>query len=360
MPDAEEEKPEPVSGPDAAAQDAAMPDLDELLEEFREPAEAPRKKRQASASFSFILALVLCVAAVWLASRVQPGSRANSRVPTSGLSKPSKTEGRKAREQITDVVADYTARCEKGMSEREIRWIVEDFRDEGLDDGPGSFSEIVMAIMEPLDFEVAGTQKLLAESVGTEPAAKLKAAGLLWAVHQQDWYGGALAEALRLTSEQKREMKESGRHFVKESEGDFLQMEKAMADGEGGGPERSYVRDRIYSSLIPADLMFPATGLLDPAYWLRLAGSAPGERCRLEPWQADVLKLGEGEEAGLPGRLDAVNQVLPVLTGQKFPADGNDVLGLAKALHPSQLKILLLLDPELAGELMADLDKSNE
>lgn len=342
MPDVEEEKPEP--------------DLDELLEQFREPEEKPRRK-SIPGSVWLMLALILSVGGVWLALRVATGAAIAT--ATAGPMKPTKVSDRKVRED-RDVVEDYTARCQKGMTAREVRWIVEDFQMAGLDEGPGSFSAIVEAMLEPLDTSQASTRALLELSIGTEPATKLKATCLGWAKRQQDWYSGAMAEALQLSAEQKLEMKGGGRRFVKECEGDFFRMKEAFVEEKDGGPPKSYIRDRIYSVLLGKDLLFPATGVLDPSYWLQQSGSDPAERIQLSPRQEEVLQLGKESEVVLPSRLQGVEAVLPVMPEQKFPADEDDIVGLAEAMHPAQLKVLLLLKPEVAAELTEALEKSDE
>ena len=342
MPDVEEKNPEP--------------DLDELLEQFREPEEKPRRK-SVPGSVWLMLALILSVGGVWLALRVATG--AATAIATAGPMKPGKSSERKLREN-RDAMEEYLARCEKGMTAREVRWIVEDFQKEGLDDGLGSFNAIVGSMLEPLDISEAGTRQLLELSIGTEPANKLKSTALVWANRQQDWYSGAMAEALQLSWEQKLEMKAAGRRFVKACEGDFFQLKEAFADEKDGGPTKSYMRDRIYSVLLGKDLLFPATGLLDPSYWLQQSSSAPAERIQLSPQQEEVFKLGKDSKVVLPSRLEGVEAVLPVMPEQKFPADDHDIVRLAEALHPAQLKVLLLLKPAIATELTEALENSDE
>ena len=342
MPDVEEEKPEP--------------DLDELLELFREPEEEPRR-RGIPGSVWLMLALVLSLAGVWLALRVATGAVAAS--VAAGPMKPGKVSERRPPEEA-DVMEDYTNRCQKGMTARQVRWIVEDFQKEGLDDGPGSFRAIIEMILEPLDIAEADTQELLELSIGDETAAKLKTLGLEMASRQQRWYAGALADGLRLSSQQKLELKASGRRFVSECGEDFLQIEDAVVDAQIGGTGRGYMKDRLLGGLSGTDLLFPGTGLLEPSYWLKQPNSGASERIDLSPGQLEIVHPEKGSDVEIPDRLRDVEEVLPFIAGQKFPADEDDILGLAEAMHPAQLKVLLLLDPEVAAELTTALDESNE
>ncbi|RYD62821.1 MAG: hypothetical protein EOP83_13645 [Verrucomicrobiaceae bacterium] len=237
---------------------------------------------------------------------------------------------------------------------------MEDFKKEGLDEGPGSFRAIIESILEPLNIADANTQKLLELSIGAEPAVRLKAAGLQLALHQQHWYATALADALRLSAQQKLELKVSGRQFVRECGNDFLKVEAAGAAADRGGPERSYLRDRMYDHLRGPDLLFPGTGLLEPTYWLKRPNSKPSEMIQLTPQQQEVLGLRENSGVEVPPRLRDLGEVLPLVTGQKFPADENDIVGLAEALHPAQLKVLLLCEPKVATELSTALEKANQ
>lgn len=351
--------------PDVEEEDKAEPDLDELLELFREPEEEPRRRSIPGAVW-MMLALILSLGGVWLAMRVASGAVAAH--AAAGPAKPGKASERKPLGE-TDVVEDYTARCQKGMTARQVRWIVEDFQKEGLDDGPGSFRAIIEMILEPLDIAGADEQELEELSIDDETAAKLKTLGLELASRQQRWYAGALADGLRLSPEQKLELKASGRQLVKDCEDDFLKINGAVTvtvaeteepETETEEPEASYISERVLDGLTGTDLLFPRTGLLEPSYWLKQPGSAASERIDLTPGQLEIVHPEKGSDVGVPERLRNLQQVLPLVAGQKFPADESDILGLAEAMHPAQLKVLLLLDPEAAAELTSALEESKE
>jgi hypothetical protein len=191
------------------------------------------------------------------------------------------------------------------------------------------------------------------------------------ASRQQRWYADALADGLRLSSQQRLELKASGRRLVRDCEDDFLQINGAVAvadaetedpetEMEAEEPEASYLSERLPEGLSGTDLLFPRTGLLEPSYWLKQPTSAASERIDLTPGQLEIVHPEKGSAAEIPDRLRDVEEVLPLIAGQKIPADENDILGLAEAMHPAQLKVLLLLEPEVASELTSALEESKE
>ena len=156
MPEVEEDKPEP--------------DLDELLELFREPEEEPRRKKTRG-SVWLMAALILSLLGGWMAARVANGAAAKHSAPGPPVL-PTKVSDRKPREeQAVGVVENYIARCKKGMTEREVRWIIEDFQKAGLAQGLGN-------------------------STPEEFIRQRKV--------QHAWYLDLLAEGLRLDHEQRR------------------------------------------------------------------------------------------------------------------------------------------------------------
>jgi hypothetical protein len=346
--DVEEEKPEP--------------DLDELLEQFREPEEKPRRKAVPGSAW-LMMALLLGLGGVWLAFLVVTGGPVEKTLGPPLL--PTKVSDRTPREeQAGDVVEDYIARCEKGMTAQEVRWIVEDFQREGLDEGPGSFRAIIETTLKHLDLAAATWQELEEVSIDAETSATLKTLGLEWALRQQRWYAGALADGLRLSPEQKLRLKASGRRFVSEREEDFLHFRDAAVDAQMGPfePGTNYFQKYSLGGLSPngTDLLFPRTGLLDASHWLSRPDAAPSERIELTVGQLEIVRLQEEHDVEIPSRLRGIEDVFPLVTGQKVPTDYDDIVGLAEALHPAQLKLLLLIEPETAGELAEALEKSNE
>ena len=130
-PEQEEEPEDPAAGAD----------LEELLEQFREPEEAPRPRANP---LWFIAAILLSVLACWLALRASGGSAEEKpeSAALAGAMLPGKTSERlPGDEGPVDVVEDYLARCKKGMTAQEVRWIVEDFQRAGLDEEAGSLSD---------------------------------------------------------------------------------------------------------------------------------------------------------------------------------------------------------------------------
>ena len=144
-----------------------------------------------------------------------------------GAMLPGKTSERTSGdERPVDVVEDYLARCKKGMTAQEVRWIVEDFQSAGLDEGSGSLADELNAILSPL-VDVNDTAKLDELQIHGETAALLKVKGLKLARLQQQWYASAVADGLRLTQLQQEELALNRERFVQERISAFLDLEEA-------------------------------------------------------------------------------------------------------------------------------------
>lgn len=365
------------------------PDLDELLELFREPDEAPARKR-IPGSVWLMLALVLSMAGVWLAVKTATGELAarSAALPM----KPTKSKDRSAREEPAgkgSVVDDYLARCKKGMTAQEVRWIVEDFQKAGLDEAPGSLRAKIEATLKPFG-SLHDSSQLPEHQIDAETLLVLREFGFKLALRQQDWYVDALADGLRLSPKQRGEAKERGRLFVSEKQGDFLEVEEASLVSNIGSPETgNFLRSRFLGGIRGIDLVFPNTGLLEPQFWLENEACAPWERVHLTDDQAEVTRRDEvldasrengnsekGEkrlswmdlkatqtdeemdvEVSFP--VEDIAAIFPYVKEQRFPED-DDLLALTKVMHPAQLKILLLLRPHTAEELEEALLKDSE
>jgi hypothetical protein len=338
------------------------PDLDELLELFREPDEEPRRKRMPG-SVWVILALLLSMTGVWLAVKTATGELA-AVTATAGPMKPTKSKDRTAREEPAGegrVVEDYLARCKKGMTAREVRWIVEDFQRAGLDLGMRSATP-----------EEYSTQRK----------------------NQHAWYLDLLKDGLGLSEEQVRTasaeldelLAEALERFGKELEA------KASEVIESGG--RSF---RIIES-------GPIDRLVSAESWLEDERYAPWELCELTedqlrltwfgwvnsrrnadpdsltyepemPWFDDRMLVGGPSGSGgwtiadfptgdAPTAIRGAGSIFPFTAGQRFrKGDGDGVGALehqAMGCHPAQLKTLLLVAPTIASRLLESLDRTAE
>lgn len=347
---------------ESAAQEEEI-DLEVLLEEFREPEPPPRKRGNP---LWFILAVILSVIAIWMVPQATEGKMGFGRVKAAAVMKPTKVRDRSS---ITGILAgknlteDYAARCSKGLSELEIRWIVEDFQGEGLDEGPGSLLDAMQAIVS------AHPEWAAASGEASDRLEKL--AGLLGG-RQRAWYRSALADALRLDDPQRQGLKKA---IAEAYEDDWEGYEKSKTGSE---------------STLHAGLQ---DKLLQPAQWLASDRYAPWSLCKLTVEQLGITRydevkdkqltvIGSGAAEDAPSWLDLkpvhlvttgestfedafgletrdAEAVFPFAQDQRIP-ENDKLLDLAKRLHPSQLKMLLLLDPTRAGELMKELGREGE
>jgi hypothetical protein len=339
--DVEEEKPEP--------------DLDELLEQFREPEEKPRRKA-VPGSVWLMLALLLALGGVWLAFLVVTGGGVKKASGPPLL--PTKVSDRTPREEQAtepvDVVDDYIARCMKGMTEQEVRWVIEDFQNAGLDQGLSSAS--------------------------AEGFIRLRKA-------QHAWYLDLLADGLRLDSEQRRMAKEKLAGLLEEAEAGF---EKDLSEQASEPIEQNGRRVQVVDGAV-------ISRLIDSKQWLTDEGYAPWELCELTEEQKRVTYLGyliyypeESRPWFSPdgfGRTDPTDEhegnigdfstghapdigeasaIFPFYSLQGFiggPEEEGRLVSLgrqATRCHPDQLKTLLLVKPEIASRLLGALDASKE
>lgn len=389
-PEREEEDPEDP---------AAGADLEELLEQFREPEEAPRKRANP---LWLISAILLSVLAGWLALRASGGSAEEKpeSVALTGAMLPGKTSERlPGKEGPVDVVEDYMARCKKGMTAQEVRWIVEDFQRAGLGEGPGSLAAEITAILSPLG-DLNDTSKLKDLPIDEATATLLKQKGLKLARLQQEWYASAIADGLRLTPLQRKEIAQSGERFVNERVSDFLELEIASVTANFGGPtSENFLRSRFPGGIREIDLLFPGTGLLEASHWIQSQDRAPWNMVELAPEQEAVTRRSEVEEEehqqaeesgnetiwtspwldratpfrrsltdkreihladGDFGPLAAAGSIFPLEEIQLFEGDEFVRINDPTRLHPAQLKMLLLLEPERAAEILQALEQADK
>lgn len=366
---------------------AAGADLEELLDQFREPEEAPRSRANP---LWMISAILLSVLACWLALRASGGSAEvkPESAALAGAMLPGKTSERlPSGEETVDVVEDYLARCKRGMTAQEVRWIVEDFQKAGLGEGPGSLADELNAILSPL-VDLNDTAKLDELQIPVETAALLELKGLKLARLQQQWYASALTDGLRLTPLQQEELALNRGRFVQERISGFLDLEEAPWLANYGHLTIPYFfRDNL-AGRSGIDVLFPETGLLEPGYWIRGEEGAPWEMVQLTEEQQSLTRYlevtSERQRRGakdqdkedrrnwmellstrsedelkleIPQLVEDVGAVLRFTEDQKFPQDDENLLSVVQAMHPAQLKLFVLLNPDLAIELGDALEK---
>jgi hypothetical protein len=252
----------------------------------------------------------------------------------------------------------------------EIRWIVEDFQGAGLDDGPRSLTAAMTAI---------GNQSPRWTRLPEEASEKLARLADQLAGRYRSWYRHALADGLKLDEGQLRELR---KNLAQAHQDDWEKFEQSRA--ATGADSDEIVRQAPYNDFIVA------------SQWLADDRYAPWNLCKLDAEQLGITRyeevvkqqlsvIGSQEEEGEtpPSWFDLrptamvvttthgteapnvesekrdAEAVFPLHPSQVIPEDRN-LLAMAKRLHPAQLKTLLLLNPELAGELMEELKRSGE
>lgn len=341
-------------------------DLEALLEELREPEPPPRKRGNP---LWFILAVILSILAIWMVPQATEGKMGLGVATGAKTMKATKVRDRSAIALPLlgkDLGEDYAARCKKGMTPLEVRWIVEDFKGEGLDDGPGSLTEAMQTI-------AAEGPEWVEREENSDRLEKLS--GLLGG-RQRAWYRSALSDALRLDDTQRQELKKA----VSEAYQD---------DWDNFESSRKTAKDQLYPVFKDA----PYQDLLEACDWLGSDRYAPWILCELSAEQLGITRykavkdrqlaaIGSGSAEDAPSWLDLkplhlvtteelsfeevfgqekrdAEAVFPFTEEQKIPDEGK-LLDLAVRLHPAQLKMLLLLDPKRAGALMAELEREGE
>ncbi len=343
-------------------EDKPEPDLDALLELFREPDDAPPRKRLPG-SVWLMGALVLSMAGIWQAAKVATG-HVSAKAAVLPM-KPTKASDRTPLGEMAEtvgVVEDYLARCRKGMTAREVRWIVEDFQKAGLDRGVrGATAE---------------------EFIGQRKA-------------QHTWYLDLLADGLRLDPEQRRAAEGKLVELSEEAVAEF----REKLDQQAGEPfEHDGRRFQVVDGSVVRKLIDAKQWLIDERY-------APWELCELSDeqkratwfgWLQNRLDAGPGNPAyesyphwinpesasitdplnddpgyvadfptgDAPGEVYGAGTVFPFVDDQTFADAGKDGAGdlvvQAMGCHPAQLKTSLLLDPAVAGRLLEMLDPVEE
>lgn len=276
------------------------------------------------------------------------------------LSPPSKvrSDGRMpppAESPVADPVTAYLEAAKRGMTEREVRWLVEDFNAQGF---------------------------LFSNLPANADARTVRA----FRNRQQSWYLAALTGALHLTPDQRKTARE---RFA-------TQLEKDSA---------VLVTRPVESLLGDIEVLKPIAGnidaveVLDPSQWLFPEAMAPWNLCDLSeaqasltlkdwasrekrervqdptvapdeplfiPWMSTELAGAQDPVSGNRIEAAATNppllprtDILPLTPGQLPPAAKEEeeekapmtVAEQARRLMPAQLRLALLLHPELASQL---------
>lgn len=248
-----------------------------------------------------------------------------------------------------DPAVDYATRCEKGLTDREIGWILDDFSQSGLE--IANFSD------RTTDDEI-----------------------FAYRAAQQRWYHAALVDGLRLTPEQSAHAASHMSELFRKLKADF-EEDQAKRDPN----EIQFSSVARFDVLLSASWLFLAYDESSPADFRIL----PWDLCVLTPQQQEITwkdEFSAGLESAAPAKTPThrdflnthpfensdhipeqwllVDAILPVLKPQTFSTDddeesGKFLLTNARHLHPAQFKLLLLIYPHFAGEIRNALTEVN-
>lgn len=252
----------------------------------------------------FALAFLVTLAAVWQAQvTVAREVIARNQPPPP----PVKTR-RAVRPTAQEAPAvNYATRKKQGLTDREIGWIVEDFQNAGLD----------------LGIRAAPKEDYLAQRRA-----------------QDRWYRDALVEAWSLTPEQSAQMTAKLAELYDQAKADFIE---ALA----AGPQPVEVNGQWYiiTSSEPMHRLIDAKRRLDDA-------NSP-----FMPWNLGEIAVKPDD---LPNPI-SVDFILP--RPDPAPEEGiqvatpqdEGILPQLRKLHPAELKLLLLIDPDKSKDIQAAL-----
>lgn len=306
-----------------------------------------------------VCATFLMFTAVWQA---QVAAKRDLEARRRTLPPPAKTKRaiRPATQAFTgDVVADYIARCEKGMTDQEIGWILEDFHNLGLQ--PHPWDDIFNDPPNP-SFTPAELESFLAYTRA-----------------QTRWYREILRDGFRLSPEQSSELSQKLARQLEKSQATFLGLiksgfPKSYPGGMGGEWTQHWTPwTGLYLDLPdcrPWNLC-SLTSSQEKISW-KLASEAieSGEHVPSEPISFDAnLPVADHRDLYFQNE----SRLFPILKNQKLiriPAADSfaepdeqyyirKILENTRHLHPAQLKTRLLLDPQIAAGIQQALEAAS-
>ena len=247
-----------------------------------------------------------------------------------------------------DPVADYVARCAKGITDQEIGWILEDFRNAGLDQSAFNDQSIDEAL-------------------------------LAYRTAQNRWYRDALIDGLRLNREQSDQVTAK---LIEQLEKLKAAFKRNRAE-EGTGKRPAFASSRIdlifspywlmgaeeyeipdYSTFLPWDLC-SLTAQQEQITWKKeyLAETTSDIPVEFPDHPLFIHNHPMDSATGLPEIWLISDTVFPLLKSQTITPENVEskpsesaILANLRQLHPAQLKTILLVAPTLAGEIQSALD----
>lgn len=297
-------------------------------------------------------ATFVIVTAIWQA---QVAARRDLEARRQTLPPPSKTKRTDRSDggpRSSDPVADYLARCQKGLTDQEIAWIASDFQNTGLDHPPGAATA-----QDYLSYRRA----------------------------QHRWYCGALADALHLTPGQAAQAAAKLAGFYQTAAQSYLAMLNSLKPITGpDGKQYLIAGADTFNSVISArDWIERADGAFAP--WNLCALTPEQEKLTWqELWSRQHDPSGGSpispsrptsdgrvsflspttttSDRKLPAEFGLANAVFPFLSSQEFIVPGDSfaetdhlLIANVRVLHPAQLKMVLLFNPKMTGKIQTAL-----
>lgn len=259
----------------------------------------------------------------------------------------SRREGGPGREAVS-VAEEYLRKTVRGMTETEVRWVVQDFLTLGLD----------------LEYP---------EDTTAEGFLALRKA-------RERWYLGALVSGLRLTKEQESDARERMKALQDKRYLEYVKYIDGLQAFEHEGKKMIIIDGGKARALTDADR------------WLKEEGYRPWELCQLREDQLSLTRFhSENQEKADSGGAEdnAVNPKLPnelvvhgvnndglaamgfgsvdsffpfsrnqvnMLLGKERVPVSPSVLEQVKVMHSEQLKMFLLFNPQVAKKLINALE----
>ena len=234
----------------------------------------------------------------------------------------------------TSVAEQYVSKAGQGMGLKEVRWIVGDF--------------IALKLEEEYPEEQTAKGYL----------------GLR--KKREDWYLETLVSGFGLTKEQKRQAAESMGVLREEDFAEFLEFLAGVPSFEHEGRTM-----KLFDG-------GKARKLMDAKSWL-MPAYLPSSLCDLSDEQKDILRDGnptqdpfeEGADQSMEGIAlfnlyqPTFSNVFPLTEEQSRKISATSVefeswLPQSMCLHPAQLRIHLLTEPDIAGRLWKEIEAAGE
>jgi hypothetical protein len=342
-----------------------LPERDVLLEALVDAETETKPRRRFSKTL--IAACVFSGLGVWQIVHVSKGGEPVFQLTQKAKTAPTKlrSDGRAPTGRVlpsTDPIAAYLERAKRGMTDQEIRWMIEDFQAAGLDEEEHSLEGTLRA-------------------------------------KQQLWYLEALTEALQLSQEQRAQAK-TKMDTMRVAEFELLEkeFEEEAANYPNSHPDVRTALESTYLAVVSkanwlenddyapwnlcdlskeqlqltlhrwkgdkgnTGLEKVAAGEVDPfgevdsPKWIKLHGVA-----MQDPISGNIIEGGKG----IPGKeFDTqslfectipLSDLFPLTLNQKFVGEAYSYTGLCRLCQPAQLRMALLLHPTSAHALLQDL-----